>query len=195
MPRLTGGLIVGGGHRSISTEQRKRSRSDGGRAERGQGRRPQQWGQLRRNPQKAADIANHVKPLIKRGPKDRNLVWWVLEVSPELHQKLMERKRIYVGYSSCRVREFLEATKCFMCLKMSHSAKYCKTENVVCGWCAGHGHIGRDCPRKDGRLKCANCGRAASANHKGCTEVVMTRKRAIRRTDYGTDGRAKSTPK
>lgn len=135
----------------------------------------------------------HIKPVFMNGPKGRDVVWWIVETSPEAYKGLIAAKRVFVGFMSCRVKEYLNSTKCSKCQKFGHTAAYCKSEKRVCGWCA-QDHAKSECPNLDKKPKCANCGKAFSANHKTCAGIAAGRKRAIRRTDYGRVFPARKVP-
>lgn len=107
---------------------------------------------------------------------DVRLIYWapakghrasgaVIEVSPDVRNRLLNQGRIYLGWSSCRVADHLRILQCFKCLGFGHIANNCQAASDVCGYC-GEGHESRPCP-KTGVLRCHNCERAkmAVANH------------------------------
>lgn len=128
--------------------------------------------------------ADYIKPLFKKGPKNGDNVWWVMEVEPLAFKKLMEMKRIYIGYMLFKVTEFEEVTQCNKCQKFGHSGKFCRNEVPTCGWCAGSGHIKKDCPNHDKAPKCANCAMTFTAGHKQCVAKERALKFKRRHTDY-----------
>ncbi|KAF0747250.1 Uncharacterized protein FWK35_00020551 [Aphis craccivora] len=76
-----------------------------------------------------------LKPLFKRGPRDRETVWWVCEVRPDIHAKLLNAGRIYIGMSNCRVAEYFDFQQCFTCLKYGHREAFCKETTMTCTHC------------------------------------------------------------
>jgi len=51
---------------------------------------------------------------------------WVCEVSPALRKVLMDRRRLYVDFSSCRVDDHLGVTRCYRCQRFGPTAKRCR---------------------------------------------------------------------
>jgi len=84
-----------------------------------------------------------LKPLFKRGPRDRDTVWWVCEVRPDIHAKLLNAGRVYIGMSNCRVAEYFDFQQCFTCLKYGHREAFCKETSMTCTHCGNKGH--KDC--------------------------------------------------
>lgn len=85
----------------------------------------------------------------------------VIEVPSEIRRRMLERGRIYVGWTSCRVADHLRLTQCFRCLSLGHIAKDCKLGKDVCGHCADS-HETRQCPNRERSPKCHNCTVAGS---------------------------------
>jgi len=63
------------------------------------------------NPELGLELSDKEKlqPRFKRGPRDRDTVHWVCKARPEIFKKITDRS-IYIGYSVCRVREFLDVS-------------------------------------------------------------------------------------
>lgn len=109
-----------------------------------------------------------IKPVFKRGPRDRDTVNWVVEVHPD-YLKRFTSQNLYLGYSSCRVKLFEEVTQCLKCLKFGHPAKNCLEVKNNCAHCANPGHIHRECPLINEIPKCSNCKGLHSAFDKTCS--------------------------
>ncbi|KAF0710730.1 Reverse transcriptase domain-containing protein [Aphis craccivora] len=79
-------------------------------------------------------------PLFRRGPRDSPTVWWVCEVEPSLHEKLLKLGKLYIGLAKCRVQEYFDVTQCFGCCKFGHKQAECRSQKVVCSFCGELGH-------------------------------------------------------
>ena len=97
----------------------------------------------------------------KVGPKDREEVHWVIEVTQEIRNALRsaEGGRIYTSWRRCRVLDFVSITRCFRCLGIGHVAAYCKAESSTCGHCGCEGHKRAECKKRDSPAVCALCKR------------------------------------
>jgi len=128
-------------------------------------------------------VERAIKPLFRKGPREGPVVHWVCEVAPEVFKNLAG-SRIFLGFSLCRVVEFLEASNCYVCQGFGHFASKCSREKLVCKFCSEVGHKIDVCPNREKAPKCANCGLAFMAGHRDC----VTRRKVIQsmalRTDY-----------
>lgn len=79
----------------------------------------------------------------------------VIDVPPDVRNRLLNQGRVYLGCFSCRIADHLRILQCFKCLGFGHIAKSCQAVGDTCGHC-GDGHESRACP-KTGTLKCRNC--------------------------------------
>lgn len=61
------------------------------------------------NPELGLELSDKekIQPRFKRGLRDRDIVHWVCEVRPEIFKKITNRS-VYIGYSVCKVKEFLD---------------------------------------------------------------------------------------
>lgn len=76
-----------------------------------------------------------------------------LEVSGILFKRLIEARRVMVGWDTCVVYESFDVTRCFKCCGYHHLAKNCNAP-ITCSKC-GSDHDYKDC--KSESLKCINC--------------------------------------
>lgn len=88
-------------------------------------------------------------------PKDRKTTSVVIEVPPDLRNRLLERGRVYVGWTSCRIGDYVRITQCYKCLGFGHIARFCKAPHDTCGYCTG-AHETRSCSKRE-TPKCFNC--------------------------------------
>uniref|UniRef100_T1H9W5 Uncharacterized protein n=1 Tax=Rhodnius prolixus TaxID=13249 RepID=T1H9W5_RHOPR len=61
-----------------------------------------------------------VKLVFKTGPRDRDMVNWVLEVTPEMRDIIKAQVRLYIEWNSCRVDDHLTVTRCYKCQALGH---------------------------------------------------------------------------
>lgn len=127
----------------------------------------------------------------KTGKKEGKTVNWVVEVSPLMRNKILQKKRLYVEWSACRVRDFIMVTRCYKCQGFGHLAKHCERD-LCCSLCAGTGHKGTECPHKDAKKehKCVNCFKSKRSDghstlDKNCPAYKQALERLVERTEYG----------
>ncbi|XP_023212920.1 uncharacterized protein LOC111615717 [Centruroides sculpturatus] len=130
------------------------------------------------------------KLLYKTGRKRDLLVNWVMEVSPELRIRLLRLNRLYVEYRSCRVKDYLEVSRCFKCQAFGHVAKTCRQDNVTCYKCGEVGHRSADCKLEKPKLLCIPCrnfGKRSDhiSRENGCYAYQISVGRYRRNIDYG----------
>jgi len=89
--------------------------------------------------------------------RDRITTNCVLEVSPDVRSRLLSDGLVCIGYSACRVTDYIRVLQCFRCLAFGHLAKNCKFPSL-CGHCAGE-HETKDCTKRDATPVCGNCKR------------------------------------
>lgn len=81
----------------------------------------------------------------------------VVQVAPSIYKTLTNRRRVFIGMSSCQVKKIVWATKCFKCQAYGHIQRFCNRDGPTCGTCAG-GHDTSLCESVEIK-KCANCDR------------------------------------
>lgn len=94
------------------------------------------------------DDLRQIQPGFKVGPKDKEQVNWVCEARPEAFRKICNR-RIYLGFSVCKVVEYLNLTICNKFQKFGHVEAKCREKEFTCSFCAGKSVVG--CTRLSGR--------------------------------------------
>lgn len=129
------------------------------------------------------DDRKGITPSFRTGPKETDVVHWVCEVKPETFAKL-NNKRLYIGYSVCRAKEYLNITICNKCQKFGHIAAKCKESVDTCSYCAEKGHRVENCSNKDKQPKCVNCKGPYTARHMGCTFRAQQVRNLVRNTTY-----------
>lgn len=135
-------------------------------------------------------LQDHFKLSFKTGPKDKETVDWVAEVSPEVREKILRESRVYIGWHACYVHDFVAVTRCYKCQAFGHVAKYCKASIETCGHCAESGHPQKSCPNAKKEPQCVNCKRAGkphnhSSRMKECPAYQIAMKTQISKIDYG----------
>jgi len=85
----------------------------------------------------------------KTGP--RNLV---VEVESETRKKL-QQIRVKLGWTICRVDEYVSVKRCYRYSRFSHNHRECKGEDV-CPLCTGD-HSLKQCTAAPTEYKCINC--------------------------------------
>ncbi|CAG9769710.1 unnamed protein product [Ceutorhynchus assimilis] len=114
------------------------------------------------------------------------------ETSPELFRRLIQMKKIYVGWQRLPIYEDLTLMKCFKCQEYNHKRDQCSYQ-VVCSHC-GKNHEYKDC---DQQTKC--CGNCVKANNRfglsydishtsydiECPTMIFYKQKLKAKIDYG----------
>jgi len=122
-------------------------------------------------------------PIFIKGPRDWARTGWVCAVDPGVHAKMVGRN-IYVGMAKCWVKEYIDFVQCRGCLGFGHVEARCKKGRILCAYCAGEGHRDRECPNKEGKPKCFNCGRESMAWHENCQIRMSEFRKMVQGTGY-----------
>ena len=124
----------------------------------------------------------------KRSPQGQissRKVSWLLEVHPSIYKKLVNG-RFYIGMSYCRILPYDQVTRCFICQRYGHIAKYCPTNIQTCMICSTQekNHDWKNCSLNP---KCVNCGKNEPSNHLDCPSRMRAIIQRCRKTSYGTN--------
>lgn len=79
----------------------------------------------------------------------------VAEVEPKLFKKLMELRRVCLGYSSCPIKDRIRVMRCYKCNQFGHGQNVCRNESI-CAACAGP-HETKACTETGAGVNCSNC--------------------------------------
>lgn len=85
--------------------------------------------------------------------KQKNGFNCIIQVDGAAFQKLMEEKKIFVGWDRCRITESVDLLRCYNCSGFQHKATECKRIKS-CPRCA-ESHDLKDC--KTDKKECTNC--------------------------------------
>jgi hypothetical protein len=130
------------------------------------------------------------KPLFKIGSRGRDNVHWVVECSPMIRKELINKNRIYIEWSACRIKDYIAVTRCYKCQNFHHLSKWCKAENSTCAHCATEGHDIKECPNRSKKPVCYHCKKMKKDDgHRvgdpTCPSYIRALQKIIDKTDYG----------
>lgn len=77
----------------------------------------------------------------------------IIEVNKDDYNKLLDEQNINIGWSRCKVYEYVNVSRCFKCCGYNHRSAVCKN-NLTCIKCGGN-HFIKDC--KASTSVCINC--------------------------------------
>lgn len=113
----------------------------------------------------------------------------VIEVTPEIRNQLIVKKKIHINWSSCRFADHVSLVQCFKCAKFDHVADKCNAA-ARCGTCAEE-HTTKDCSETS-KSCCPNCTDAGleETEHSAfdkikCTILRTKIERKTNRIQYG----------
>ena len=138
---------------------------------------------------------NEVKAikLIKTNKMRGDLLAVVLAVPPSVRHRLIEKRRISIGWSFCRVRDNIATDRCFRCQQYGHFRARCTAPAEICIHCATPGHRGDECPKKDKedfKPNCATCVQLKKPDDhqtgtEACTAFLRSKQKMVSRINYG----------
>ncbi|KAJ8887801.1 hypothetical protein PR048_014019, partial [Dryococelus australis] len=114
------------------------------------------------------EVRKNASVCFRTGPRDREVVNLVLEVTPPLRKLLIDCGTLFIGFQRCKVRDYVMPTRCYKCQGYGHIKEKCKGQ-FVCPHCSEKGHKFSECKVKDAMPKCANCVRD---KHRDCFHPV-----------------------
>lgn len=130
-----------------------------------------------------------LKIVRKIAVRERKVEHWVLECTPEVRDWLTSEGRIYIDWSSCRVKDYLSVTRCYNCQGYGHPSRFCKGKRT-CGHCSGD-HDRKDCEARNDAFPCPACAKFGrnlmhEVTDPNCPVFRRAAEDSVRRTDYGS---------
>ncbi|CAL7932893.1 unnamed protein product, partial [Xylocopa violacea] len=130
------------------------------------------------------------KLLFRTGDREKETVNWVIEVTPEIRNTLTKRSKIFIGWHSCSIRDYIQITRCYKCQSFGHISKHCQAKVDTCGHCGQDGHSFGSCSKKQQNPTCVNCKRANkphdhSSRSKECAAYKHAIEVYLTKVDYG----------
>lgn len=124
-----------------------------------------------------------------KGDSRRNHL--VAECSVRVRNWLRRKGKVFIEWESCRIKDYVDVARCYKCQRYGHVAKFCKSKEPSCSWCAGE-HEFKDCKKnKQEDVKCVNCTRDGKKDVKHpsswrkCPVYEKAVKRQNEQIDYG----------
>ncbi|CAD6238597.1 GSCOCG00012541001-RA-CDS [Cotesia congregata] len=96
---------------------------------------------------------DHTVKLIKKYTTTSGFGSIILEVSTEIHQAIVNNRKVKLGWNNYNVYNYINILRCFKCWGFDHLATNCNRE-VVCRLCTEN-HRENEC--KSNIKKCINC--------------------------------------
>lgn len=128
-----------------------------------------------------------VKTAFSLGKDDARSRHRIVNVDGATRETLVRMGRLFRGWESHRVRDWVKVRRCNKCQNFGHTTATCKSQKEVCGHCT-EDHKEAECPNKEQPAKCGACKHARKAhNHRAnerCPSYVSARNEYIRRTNY-----------
>ena len=124
----------------------------------------------------------------RTGPREKTTVHHVAEVEASLRTHILRRGRIYLGFRSVNIKDYVVVPRCIKCQDLGHVAKYCSREKSTCAHCGEEDHSKQQCEKKHQPAVCIPCqrrGKKCSQAKKDCPTNALLLERLIQRTDYG----------
>uniref|UniRef100_A0A0A9XB35 Putative 50 kDa protein in type I retrotransposable element R1DM n=1 Tax=Lygus hesperus TaxID=30085 RepID=A0A0A9XB35_LYGHE len=143
---------------------------------------------IKLNNMEEREIMDQMKIGFKFGRKGGLTMNLTIEVSPELRNKLLNLKKVYLGWSCCRIEDFVRISRCYRCCGFNHVQKSCKAPTPTCAHCAGS-HDTSTCEKKHPPT-CTNCKKFHlahdhAASDLNCPSYINALQGLINRTEYG----------
>lgn len=65
----------------------------------------------------------------------KDLTYWVIEYAPSTFHKLLDLRRLVIGWSMSKTGEHLRATQCYKCSRYGHISSSCRKREACleCG--------------------------------------------------------------
>lgn len=143
------------------------------------------WSQNLKDNLRQEEVAKNMKLIKARDNKEH----FVYEKKPEIRNILVKEERVYIDYDRCRVKDFLDITRCYRCQVYGHIGRSCMEKDPMCSHCTGN-HDYKDCKNKNDPEVCGACKRvnkesAHSVDSRECPAFIRAAEVRISRTNYG----------
>ena len=99
------------------------------------------------------DDVDKIKTCFLRKSRHGQCQYGVVEVSPRIYQAICKSERLYIGYTSCKFRDYISVIRCYKCYGFNHFAKDCQSP-LHCPQCS-ESHKIEECPKTV--MQCVNC--------------------------------------
>lgn len=121
----------------------------------------------------------------KTGARNKPIVHQVVEVSARMRHLMVQKGRLFAGFASHPVKDYVVVPRCHKCQDLGHVAKWCKAEKMVCAHCGEQDHTKNDCKKSKQASVCIPCMLRKKKCGAECPTYKMMLERIIERTDYG----------
>lgn len=135
-------------------------------------------------------VEQEVNVVFETGRRKDDTTSWVVEVDASTREHFKNSDwRLYAGWKSCRMEDFLRISRCYKCQELGHISKHCRQEKETCSICGKEGHSHKLC-QPGTKETCSNCKKARKpSDHSVRSPECPTYLRAIAaltsKTDYG----------
>lgn len=134
------------------------------------------------------EFLSNCKTRFRTGPRNRTTVHVVLEMSSKIRQMAINKGRLYVGFQSLAVKDYVVVPRCLKCQDLGHVAKHCRKEKSTCAHCGEEDHERKDCGKKEQAAICIPCSvrkKKCANNRRDCPTHKILWDRLISKIDYG----------
>ena len=123
----------------------------------------------------------------KAGPRGKNTVHHVAEVTSDLRKIILSKGRLYLDFTSHSAKDYIVVARCLKCQDLGHVAKYCNKQSSSCSHCGEQDHAKSECAKKEQPPVCIPCTlrKKKCKSRKECPTHRLMLERLIQRIDYG----------
>ncbi|CAG9790255.1 unnamed protein product [Diatraea saccharalis] len=100
-----------------------------------------------------------IKIKFRRKARNPERCHLILQVKPEIWNKLTTQGRIYMDMERLKVEDQSPLIQCTRCLQFGHGRKFCTESADRCSHCGGL-HLRAECPERERPPRCCNCAHA-----------------------------------
>jgi len=87
--------------------------------------------------------------------KNDRMVNWVVQLPGSHFHKIINAERVFMGWKTYRIKEYINIVRCFKCHGYGHIAM-CSVPKQLCDYCSSEEHAREDCKQRGAPL-CINC--------------------------------------